>query len=83
MQTRTDLLILTANIEDLADRRPGLITVTQAEMRSVMSVPLISRDKAIGALHYRSRKSYTSRRIIGKPFRIANTSQKIRDVLGN
>ena len=48
MRTRTGLLIPTAKIEDLADRLPGLITVTQEKMRSVMSVPLISRDEVIG-----------------------------------
>ena len=59
MQTRTGLLIPSANIEDLAHRLPGLITVSQAEMRSMMSVPLISHDEAIGALHFRSRKEDT------------------------
>jgi len=59
LRTRTGLLIPSANIEDLADRLPGLITVTQAEMRSVMSVPLIYRGEVIGALHFRSKKKDT------------------------
>ncbi len=56
MQTRTSLIIPSANIEELADQLPGLISVTQAEIQSVMSVPLIYRDEVIGALHFRSKK---------------------------
>ena len=59
VRTRTGLLIPTADIEDLAGRLPGLITVTQEKMRSVMSVPLISHDEVIGALHFRAKKPDT------------------------
>jgi len=59
VRTRRGLLIPSAKVEDLIDRLPGLITVTQAEMRSVMSVPLIVRDEVIGALHFRSKKPDT------------------------
>jgi diguanylate cyclase (GGDEF)-like protein/PAS domain S-box-containing protein len=56
VRMRRGLLIPSAEIGDLVDRLPGLIAVTQAEMRSVMSVPLIVRDEVIGALHFRSKK---------------------------
>ncbi len=35
---------------------PGLSSVVNHELRSVMSVPLIVRDEVIGALHFRSQK---------------------------
>ena len=56
MRTRQGLLIPSAEIEELVDQLPGLITVTLGGMRSVMSVPLIVRDEVIGALHFRSKK---------------------------
>jgi diguanylate cyclase (GGDEF)-like protein/PAS domain S-box-containing protein len=56
MRSRTGLFIPSADIAGLIDSLPGLITVTQSEMRSVMSVPLIVRDEVIGALHFRSQK---------------------------
>ena len=59
MRTRTSLIIPSANIEDMADRLPGLISITQAKIQSVMSVPLIYRDEVIGALHFRSKKPDT------------------------
>jgi PAS domain S-box-containing protein len=59
LRTKTGLLIPTANIEDVAGRLPGLTTVTQEDMHSVMSVPLISYDEVIGALHFRSKKPNT------------------------
>ncbi len=59
MQMRRGLLIPSTEIEELALRLPGLITVTDADVRSVMSVPLIVRDEVIGALHFRSKKPDT------------------------
>ncbi|MHB9098358.1 MAG: PAS domain S-box protein, partial [Syntrophales bacterium] len=56
MRTRQGLLIPSAEIGELAKQLPGLITVTREGMRSVMSVPLIVRDEAIGALHFRSKE---------------------------
>ena len=56
MRTRRGLLIPSAEVEELVDQLPGLITVTREGMRSVMSVPLIVRDEVIGALHFRSIK---------------------------
>ena len=56
VRSRTGLFIPSADIAALADSVPGLISVTQSGMRSVMSVPLIVRDEVIGALHFRSQK---------------------------
>jgi diguanylate cyclase (GGDEF)-like protein/PAS domain S-box-containing protein len=57
MRSRAGLLVPSADVVGLIESLPGLVTVTQSEMRSVMSVPLIVRDEVIGALHFRSQKS--------------------------
>ena len=56
IRTRTGLLIQPASIDEIVSRFPGLSSTFQAGMRSMMSVPLISRDEVIGALHFRSKK---------------------------
>lgn len=62
---RTGLLINTASVEEIAGRLPYVTNVAtlRAGMRSMISVPLISGDEVIGALHFRSKKpnAYTER----------------------
>ena len=62
LRTRKGLIIQPKSIEKIADRYPGLISTFEAGARSMMSVPLISRDEVIGGLHFRSKKpnSYTA-----------------------
>ena len=63
MGTRAGLLIQPEAIEELEDRFPILIAGFQAGLRSMISVPLKSRDEVIGAMHLRSEKikAYTDR----------------------
>jgi diguanylate cyclase (GGDEF)-like protein/PAS domain S-box-containing protein len=56
IRTRTSLLIQPASIDEIVSRFPGLSPVFQAGMRSLISVPLVYRDKAIGAMHFRAKK---------------------------
>jgi PAS domain S-box-containing protein len=63
LRTRAGFLIQPEAIEELEGRFPGLIPTFQAGLRSMILVPLISRDKVIGVLHLRSKeaKAYTER----------------------
>ena len=54
MRARSGLLIQTEDRDELKTRYPGLLTSFQAGLRSMMSVPLISKDQVIGSLHIRS-----------------------------
>jgi diguanylate cyclase (GGDEF)-like protein/PAS domain S-box-containing protein len=56
MRTRTGLLIQPASIDEIVGRFPGLSPTFQAGMRSLINVPLISRDEVIGTLHFRAKK---------------------------
>jgi signal transduction histidine kinase len=63
MRTRVGLLVQPEVVEELEGRFSGIIPTFQAGLRSIMTVPLISRDQVIGALHLRSKepKAYTDR----------------------
>jgi len=63
LRTRRGVLVQPDNVEELEDRFAGLVSTFQAGLRSMMSVPLISRGEVIGALHLRSKRSkaYTDR----------------------
>ncbi len=63
LRGRTSLIIQPEIIDEIVNRIPLLAPTFQAGMRSLMSVPLISRDEAIGVLHFRSKKTnaYTER----------------------
>jgi PAS domain S-box-containing protein len=63
MRNRTGLVIQPATTEELCGSLSSLVSTFQAGFRSMMSVPLISRDQVIGILHFRSKKSkaYTDR----------------------
>jgi two-component system NtrC family sensor kinase len=56
MRTRSSLLVQTENIEEVARRFPGLLSSFQAGLRSMIFVPLISKDQFIGTLSLRSTK---------------------------
>ncbi|MCL5808495.1 MAG: response regulator [Deltaproteobacteria bacterium] len=57
LHTRTGLIVQPESIEEIADRYPTLVSTFEAGLRSVMSIPLISRDEVIGGLHFRSKKA--------------------------
>ena len=56
MRTRSGLILHPGTSEELEGRFPTLVSYFQQGMRSMMSVPLISRGAVIGALHFRSKK---------------------------
>ena len=56
LRTRTGILIHPECVEDLVERYPALVDTFRTGLRSMMSVPLISRDEVIGALHFRAKK---------------------------
>jgi PAS domain S-box-containing protein len=53
---RRSVLINEENYKDSLDRFPGSAEIFQRGLRSLMATPLISEDKVIGALHFRSTK---------------------------
>ena len=53
--TRAGILIQTEDEKELEERYPGLLAI-RAGFRSMISVPLISKDQVIGVLHLRSLK---------------------------
>jgi len=57
MRTRRGLLIQPEAVEELEGRFSRLISTFKAGLRSMMTVPLISRDQVIGVLHLRYKKS--------------------------
>jgi len=61
MRNRKSFLIQKEDIEEVVNRLPGLLPTYEAGFRSLMAVPLISRDKVIGVLHLRlfKPKAYT------------------------
>jgi len=56
MRTRSSQFIQMEDIEEVAARFPQLLPTFQAGFRSLMSIPLISKDQVIGVLHIRSVK---------------------------
>ena len=65
IRTRSTLLFQTNGKEEMARRFPRLLPSLRAEFKSLLSVPLISKDQVIGVLHLRSTKSktYTERNL--------------------
>ena len=63
MRTRSGLILHPGTIQELEGRFPTLVSYFHQGIRSMMSVPLISRGAVIGALHFRSKKpnAYTDR----------------------
>ncbi len=56
MTTRTGILIQPADAEEIKHLYPNLYATFKTGLRSTMSVPLISKDEAIGSLTFRSKK---------------------------
>ena len=54
LRTRKTLLVCPGDEEELKRSYPTLASTFQAGLRSMMSVPLFSRDQVIGVLHFRS-----------------------------
>jgi len=65
MKTRESFLIQTEDAAVLSKNFPTLLSTFQAGFRSLLSVPLISSDEVIGALHFRSvkPKAYTANEV--------------------
>ncbi|MBI5968531.1 MAG: PAS domain S-box protein [Deltaproteobacteria bacterium] len=57
MRTRSSMLVQEENLEEVVDAFPGALPYFQAGFRSMMVVPLVSKDQAIGVLHIRSFKT--------------------------
>ena len=53
---RSGILIQTEDESEFAERYPTLFSTFRAGIRSILSVPLISKDQVIGLLHFRSLK---------------------------
>ena len=56
IRKRSTLLIQTNGDEELARRFPRLLPTIQAKFKSLLSVPLFSKDRVIGVFHIRSAK---------------------------
>ncbi len=56
MATRAGILIQPEDAEEIKDRYPNLYATFETGLRSTMCVPLISLDKVIGSVTFRSKK---------------------------
>jgi diguanylate cyclase (GGDEF)-like protein/PAS domain S-box-containing protein len=54
IRTRTGILVNPKSVEELIESYPTLVNSYKAGVRSMMSIPLISRDEVIGVLSFRS-----------------------------
>ncbi len=54
LTTKSSVLVHPESLEYLESRYPGLVPEFRTGMRSMLSSPLISDDKVIGVLHFRS-----------------------------
>ena len=63
IRTRAGLLVQVESVEELEGKFSGLIPAFRAGLRSIITVPLIFRDRVIGALRLASKepKAYTDR----------------------
>ena len=63
MRTHSGLLVQSDNASHLVERFPGLLTHFQAGQRSMLGIPLISKDRVIGGLFLGSARlnAYTNR----------------------
>ncbi len=63
LSTRSSLLLQLEDSEEMRVRFPHLIDAYRAGFRSIMAVPLFSKDEVIGVLHFRSKtqNAYTER----------------------
>ncbi|MCJ7747556.1 MAG: PAS domain S-box protein, partial [Desulfobacterales bacterium] len=70
---RSGLIFQTEDRNEVKSRFPTLLTAFDKGLRSLMVVPLISKDQVIGALHFRSLKS--------KNF--SDQDMKLAEIIGN
>jgi diguanylate cyclase (GGDEF)-like protein/PAS domain S-box-containing protein len=56
IRTRTGMLVQSENMDETVERFPPLVATFQAGLCSLMAIPLIYRNEAIGVLHFRSKK---------------------------
>ena len=56
IQSRAGSIIDSQNEDEMATKYAGLLPEFKAGFRSFLSIPLISRDKVIGGLHFRSKR---------------------------
>ena len=56
VRTRAGIISNPKSVEEMSKQFPGSIATVQAGMRSVMGVPLFSRNEVIASLHFRSKK---------------------------
>ncbi|MDP3098805.1 MAG: PAS domain S-box protein [Syntrophales bacterium] len=56
IRTRTGMLVQSENMDEIVERFPSLAATFQAGLCSLMAIPLIYRNEAIGVLHFRSKK---------------------------
>jgi len=54
VRTHSSVIIQTVDRKELQTRFPTLLTAFDTGLRSVLAVPLISKDQVIGAIHFRS-----------------------------
>ena len=54
VRTHSSVIIQTEDRKELQTRFPTLLTAFETGLRSVMAVPLISKDQVIGGIHFRS-----------------------------
>jgi signal transduction histidine kinase len=65
IRTRSSLLFQTENIDEVANRFPGLLSTFKAGLRSMIFIPLISKDQVIGTLFLQATKpnAYSEREL--------------------
>jgi diguanylate cyclase (GGDEF)-like protein/PAS domain S-box-containing protein len=56
VRARKGIIIQGEDPKKVTDRFPGLLASLQAGIRSLMAIPLISKDEVVGALHFHSTK---------------------------
>jgi diguanylate cyclase (GGDEF)-like protein/PAS domain S-box-containing protein len=56
VRTRKSMIIQAENPKRVTDRFPGLLASFQVGVRSLMAIPLISKDEVVGTLHFHSKK---------------------------
>jgi diguanylate cyclase (GGDEF)-like protein/PAS domain S-box-containing protein len=81
VHSRTGTIIQSENTEEIVGRIPALAPTYQMGFRSLMAVPLFSRDEVIGVLHIRSkeRNAYT-----GEDLRLAERiGSQIAEAIAN
>jgi len=65
IRTRSSILFQTENIDEVANRFPGLLSTFKAGLRSMIFIPLISKDQVIGTLFLQATKlnAYSEREL--------------------